>query len=514
MSARSRGRPARRRAGIVAALLALVAGAAGCTPDPAPALARAAADAAAGALASGTAPADVFTTDAGDPPADLAAILRGLGDLRPRVEVGTVLTASGRGSAVLAWTWEVHAGKAPWTYTTPLRLAVTPAGWRAVWTPAVVHVELDPGERLRAVRLPAQRGEIIGSDGTRLVFRHAVERVGIDLTLVDRATASASARALANELGIAAGPLVARVEAASDRAFVEAQVLRVGDPAQRDALAAAKRIAGVRGITDERMLARTPTFARPLLGIVGEATAEAVERGGGEVRRGDVVGLSGLQAAQDAVLRGATGFRIEVVGAGDPVPLHEVAPRAGTPLTLTLDAGLQERADAAVAAVEPAASLVVLRRADGHVLAAASGPGGRGLSTATLGRYALGPPPAGLSAAASGLGWHTAHPGIGVPALLGEVAGGTVWASPLGVAAVVASGEEGRPVRPRLVLQTAATASEAPAPALSDAAAGAVADLADRVGAASGWSVRVGVDRVVVAHVDGGDAARLARAVG
>lgn len=501
-----------RRAVVLAVLVALAGGAAGCTPDPAPApaRARAAAEAAAAALASGRAPGDVFTAEASSPGADLAEVLRGMGELRPEVRAGQVLTESGRGSAILAWEWEVHAGKPRWAYTTPLRLTETPAGWRAVWTPAVVHVELDPGERLRAVRLPAPRGEVIGADGTRLVFRHAVERVGIDLTLVDRATALASARRLANELGIAADPLVDRVRAASDRAFVEAQVLRVGDAAQADALAAAKRIPGVRGVSDERMLARTPTFARPLLGIVGEATAEAIERGGGDVRRGDVVGLTGLQAAQDAVLRGSTGFRVEVVGGADPVTLLEVEPQAGTPVQLTLDAALQERADAAVAAVVAPSSIVVLRPVDGHVLAAASGPGGRGLSTATLGRYALGEPPAGLSAAASALGWHTAHPGIGVPALLGEVTDGTVWLSPLGVAAVAASAGAGTPVRPRLLLD--ADVAPTRSGPLSDAAEAALGDLVARL-PADEWAVARDDDVIVVAHLEGGDAERLARAV-
>ena len=503
----------RALAAVVAAGVGL--GVIGCTPDPAPALARAAADEAARALASGTAPADVFTADpTADPPAELAETLRGLGGLRPRVEVGQVLAGDGRGSAILSWRWEVHAGRPSWTYTTPLRLSRTPDGWRAVWTPAVVHVELDPGERLRAVRLPARRGEVLGAGDTRLVFRHAVERVGVDLTLVDRATALASARALANELGIAAAPLVARVRAASDRAFVEAQVLRVGDAAQRDALAAAKRLPGVRGLADERMLARTPAFARHLLGIVGEATAEAIERGGGQVRPGDVVGLSGLQAAQDEVLRGVTGFRIELVGGVDPATLFEVDPQPGSPVRLSLDAALQERADAAVAAPEPPRSLVGLRPSAGHNPAAASGPGGAGLSTATLGRYPVGPPPEGLAAAASALRWDAADLGVGVPALLGEVSDGTAWVSPLGLAAVAASvgepGEQppGGAVRPRLLVEAGVPAV---LPRLSGDAAGALTLLLGQALDAGDWAVAWGDDRVVVGHLEGGGADRLVR---
>jgi cell division protein FtsI/penicillin-binding protein 2 len=65
-------------------------------------------------------------------------------------------------------------------------------------------------------------------------------------------------------------------------------------------------------------------------------------------------------------------------------------PRAGRPLATTLDLRLQSLAERGLADVEPASALVAIRPSTGDILAAASGPGSAGLSTATVGRYAPG----------------------------------------------------------------------------------------------------------------------------
>ena len=59
-------------------------------------------------------------------------------------------------------------------------------------------------------------------------------------------------------------------------------------------------IPGALAIDDQRMLAPTRTFARPILGTVGEATKEIVDASSGAVVGGDQVGLSGLQRRYDA----------------------------------------------------------------------------------------------------------------------------------------------------------------------------------------------------------------------
>ncbi len=135
-------------------------------------------------------------------------------------------------------------------------------------------------------------------------------------------------------------------------------------------------------------------LARPLLGRVGPATKEVADDSGGRVHEGDTTGLSGLQAAQDATLVGTVGYAVRAIGDGggdDPArELHRVDPVDGTDVRVSLDARVQEVAEGVLASVGPASAIVAIRPSDGHVLAAASGPGSQGWSTATLGQYAPG----------------------------------------------------------------------------------------------------------------------------
>ncbi len=107
---------------------------------------------------------------------------------------------------------------------------------------------------------------------------------------------------------------------------------------------------------------------------------------------GDLAGLSGLVRQYDVRLRGTPGLVVVATAAGTDArrELFSTAPVAGEPLHTTLDVGLQTEADALLAGVGPASAIVALRPSTGDVLAVASGPGGGGLSTATLGQYAPG----------------------------------------------------------------------------------------------------------------------------
>lgn len=87
-------------------------------------------------LESGEVPDGLFTGSAGQVQQEYDELLRGMRPLRPAVSVRQVMVGdAGVASAVLGWDWVVHAGKAPWTYTTTVRLVREGDGgvWRAVW---------------------------------------------------------------------------------------------------------------------------------------------------------------------------------------------------------------------------------------------------------------------------------------------------------------------------------------------------------------------------------------------
>ncbi len=350
---------------------------------------------AAEALAAGLEARDLagvpLTGDAPDPQADLAVATEGLGARPLAVDVREVTEDDGTATARLALSWDV-GGPQPWAYETRAELVREQEQWRVRWSPAVVHPDRVEGDRLRASVVDAPRGEVLGAGGEVLVTDRPVQRVGLDKARVDPAQVAASATALAQAVDVDPAGYAARAQAAGPRAFVEAVVLR-DDGSEPLASLDVRAVPGAVLLPDALPLAPTRTFARPLLGAVGDATAEVVEGSGGAVQPGQQVGLSGLQQQYDAQLRGTPGTTVELVRADETagrVELFRSAAVAGTPLRLTLDAGLQTAAEAVLAGVAPASAVVALRPSTGEVLAAASGPGGDGLSTATVGQYAPG----------------------------------------------------------------------------------------------------------------------------
>lgn len=296
-------------------------------------------------------------------------------------------------TVTLTYTWDVDDSDDDWTYATQVSLARDADDaevWRVAWTPGVLVPDLQPTETLRVTRVQAQRGRVLGAGDQVIVEPSGVRRVGVDKTLVDAAGQEAAARALGAALALDVEAYVQRVAAAGPKAFVEAIVVRDGDPQYDvDALVATP---GVRAVADTIPLAPTRRFARPILGTVGSATAEIVEKSEGAIAAGDLTGLSGLQRQYDALLRGRPGLTVEAVPA-DGVAVRQLfatEPTPGTDLRTTIDPAVQTEAETILEDVVPASAIVAIRPSTGDVVAAASGPGGEGMSTATLGQYAPG----------------------------------------------------------------------------------------------------------------------------
>jgi cell division protein FtsI/penicillin-binding protein 2 len=217
-----------------------------------------------------------------------------------------------------------------------------------------------------------------------------VTRFGIDKSAVPPARAVASARELAALLDLDVASYADRVEASGEAAFVEAIVLRREDVPVRVG-AGYQRIKGAIAIQDTLPLAPTRTFAAPILGTVGEPTAEMIEEDPERYAVGQQVGLSGLQLRYDEQLVGTPGVVVSRVSSdGKEKELFREEAQPGEPLELTLDARLQETAERLLADVGPASALVAIKPSTGAVLAAANGPGTDGYNMATYGQFAPG----------------------------------------------------------------------------------------------------------------------------
>ena len=139
--------------------------------------------------------------------------------------------------------------------------------------------QLDGTNRLTQRRLYPERGELLGEDGDAIVEDRPVFRIGIDRSKVSGDKAKASAIRLAKIVKINAKTYAADVAAAGNDAFVLAIVLRMDAP-DLPLGSRIRAIPGALSIRTSQMLAPTRDFARPIIGTVGEATKEDVEKSG------------------------------------------------------------------------------------------------------------------------------------------------------------------------------------------------------------------------------------------
>ena len=292
-------------------------------------------------------------------------------------------------TGTLHWAWDL--GGTAWEYDAPVELsrADVAAPWQVAWAPTVVEPSLAEGEALDIASVLADRGDILGAGGEPIVTERAVVRVGIDKTLLEGADPVQSARALARLVGIEAGPFVKAVKAAGAQAFVEAIVFR-RDEVPAEVTNVASTVPGARILAADLPLAPTRDFAAPLLGRVGPVTAEIIEKHP-EYHPGDTAGLSGLQARYDERLRGTPGVLVQAVPeTGTPRQLFRTEATPGDPLVLSLDVGLETKAEELLAGTGPASALVAIRPSTGELLVAANGPGTGGQNLATFGQAAPG----------------------------------------------------------------------------------------------------------------------------
>ncbi|SDR92507.1 penicillin-binding transpeptidase domain-containing protein [Microlunatus soli] len=311
----------------------------------------------------------------------------------------------------ITMTWRLPGASKPWTYTVTADFDKPSDAWQTVWKPSLVQPDLKPGGKLALSREQPERGKILDGKGTALMKERAVQRIGIDKSRVSAAMAAKSAASLAKLLDIDAADYAKLVKSAGDKAFVQAIVYRSNDP-ELPSESKITAIDGAVALDDQAVLGPTKTFAAPILGTVGEATKEIVDKSDGEVAAGDQVGLSGLESRYDEQLRGRPAVSVSVVppqsaspsaspsAGSSPTPGASASPEAthttrvfheaakpGKDLKISLDSTLQKAAESAIAQEKSATSLVAIRPSTGEIVAAANGEASDGQNLATYGQY-------------------------------------------------------------------------------------------------------------------------------
>ncbi|MET0524678.1 MAG: penicillin-binding transpeptidase domain-containing protein, partial [Nocardioides sp.] len=322
---------------------------------------------------------------------DYAATVEGMGGIEPTVSVaGAEVAEDGDTATVtLAWSWPV-AEEQEWAYESEAELTGSGTDWAVTWSRSIVEPSLTDTSVLDATTVGSARGEITGAGGQEIVTTRPVVDVGVDKSRVSAARAQALAQRVADVTGLDAAAYVKQVKAAGDEAFVKAITYRVDD-IPRPVHDLADGSDGVALIEGELPLAPTRDFAAPILGSVGDVTAEMIKEHPDIYEIGDQAGLSGLQARYDEQLRGTPGVVIQAVEEdGTETELYRSDAAPGKSLALTMDVRLQTEAERLLAGVGPASAIVAIRPSDGAILAAANGPGNGGQNLATYGQYAPG----------------------------------------------------------------------------------------------------------------------------
>ncbi|GAB3792356.1 penicillin-binding transpeptidase domain-containing protein [Nocardioides ungokensis] len=347
-----------------------------------------AADTLASGLSSGSfADVDFTRVTTEEATKDYRTTVEGMGDVQPDVTAGDVKESGDSATASLTWSWPL--GGRAWTYDTQARMTRVDGQWQVAWDPSIVESSLVDGVTLDLTPIAARRGQVIGAHQQPLVTDRPVVRFGIDRSRVSAGKAADSARRLAQLVGIDPAAYVNRVQAAGDQAYVAAIVFRKDDvPASVDGY---QDIPGVLALGARLPLAPTKEFAAPILGTVGDVTAEMVKDHPDTYQPGDQAGLSGLQARYDEQLQGTDGAVVNAVDAdGKEHELFRVGATRGRPLRITLDERLQTTAERLLVNVGPASALVAIRPSTGDIVAAANGPGTNGYNMATYGQFAPG----------------------------------------------------------------------------------------------------------------------------
>jgi cell division protein FtsI/penicillin-binding protein 2 len=213
-------------------------------------------------------------------------------------------------------------------------------------------------QQLTTEAVPAQRGTITDRNGVELAVSEPAQDISATPYLVSDPLAAA--RRLAPILGRPQTRLLA--ELSQRRGFV---YLARAVPAKQAEEALALKIPGVAGAPVMRRVYPRGALAAQVLGAVSTEGS----------------GLSGLEYARNALLGGRAGERRVVSDArGQPVSIDEVHPEvAGSPLTLTLDANIQQRSEEVLGALgrifaPKDATAIVMDPRDGSVLAMANWP--------------------------------------------------------------------------------------------------------------------------------------------
>lgn len=329
-----------------------------------------------------------------DPPDDFEARHQQLWDaLEPwslTVEGGALDTSvDGRATQPVSLTLELPDLSQPVAWDTELVLLRQAGRWAVSWSLATLHPDLRSGWAFAREYEEVGRAPILAADGTPLADEGTLVTFGFEPSNVDDPDEVAEAFELAIP---GAGSRAERELGRSDLVDGWFYPVVTVSGARADSVAPLLRVAGVLRQESTGRALYTDDFARHVVGLVDEATAEQLAELGDDYEPGDRVGQFGLEAALESQLAQGLVVRIGLRD-GDEGPLRVVLAEeqatGGGMVRTTIDITVQQAVENALVGLSGPMAIVVVDGEDGAIRGSASRPL-TGFNRAWDGRYAPG----------------------------------------------------------------------------------------------------------------------------
>ncbi len=300
-------------------------------------------------------------------------IVDNLGVTSSSYELGQVDTSGDSAIARFTATLQLD-GLGEWSYEGALALSLAEGDrWLVDWTPAAIHPRLGSGQTLTRTREVPPRAPILDKDGEPLATSGPGRIIGLEPRAIKDLNQVKAA--LKEQLGVEPAAVDRALGAPGVRPNHFVPIVAVSQARYTQVEPVIYPLPGTRFRDTTVRTTPSPGFAAHVLGRTGEITAERLEELGQPYLAGDVVGLSGIEAAYEAQLAGTPSGDIQLADAqGEVVEvLDRIEGREPRPVATTLDRTAQAAVESALAATNRPAAAVVVDR-DGNVRAVASRP--------------------------------------------------------------------------------------------------------------------------------------------
>jgi len=259
--------------------------------------------------------------------------------------------------------------------------------WRIQYQPDILYPGLRTGQYLDLqVTWPA-RASILAADGSVLAGTQSVITIGLEPARVTKSLNDIK-RLMQQLVGTDPASIDAALHAPGVQPNWFVPIATVADDS-RYTTVLRPQLYPLPGLSFQRtrgVLSTSPGLA-PLVGRVGDITADRLKQLGAPYIIGDQVGLTGLQAAYETRLAGTPTADV-VIKTGTAVVrrVQRFVGKAAQSVQLTIDPRMQQAADAALTGVPLPAALVAIDVTNGQLRAAVSKPDG-GFDRALDGTY-------------------------------------------------------------------------------------------------------------------------------